>query len=88
MTYRKFEVTFAANYPYSNPGTNVTGYEVDADRRGKLIRVRFRDGSVYTYTEASAGRQAIDDMERLAEAGAGLNAYINRHARHAWASKA
>lgn len=69
--------------PYSNPHTNVTGYEPGPD----FIRVRFKDGSVYTYTDASAGPQAIAEMKRLAAQGSGLNGYINRHVRNGYASK-
>ena len=41
--------------------------------------MRFKDGATYRYSVASCGAGAIADMQRLAEAGRGLNRYINRH---------
>lgn len=36
----------------------------------------------YTYSYASAGQQHIENMKRLALAGDGLNAYINKNVKH------
>ena len=41
------------------------------------IRVRFRDGSTYEYRACRVGQSHIERMKVLADAGNGLNAYIN-----------
>ncbi len=61
--------------------SGVAAYESSAD----LIRVQFRDGSIYRYTAASAGSANIATMQHLAAAGDGLNAFINRHVRDLYA---
>ncbi len=53
----------------------------------EYIRVRFKDGSVYIYTYASAGTNNIEEMKRLAAAGDGLNAFINKNVRKRYAKK-
>ena len=70
---------------YKNRGkdSDVTGYEIGDD----WIKVQFRDGWIYTYTNQSAGQEAIERMKRLAVAGQGLNGYISRSVREAYASK-
>jgi hypothetical protein len=59
--------------PYANLGgdSGVVGYDTGPD----FIVVYFQDGSAYRYTERSAGRAHIATMQRLAQAGQGLNAY-------------
>jgi len=71
--------------PYANAGGNsgISAYELGSDS----ITVRFKDGSVYRYTNASAGAAAISTMQDLAEGGQGLNAFINRYAKHSYAGK-
>ena len=44
------------------------------------IDVAFRDGGVYRYTHASAGKRRVAQMQRLAETGRGLASYISREA--------
>jgi hypothetical protein len=51
------------------------------------IRVRFVDGTEYTYTHASAGRAHVDAMKRLAREGQGLSTYISKYVRERYASK-
>ena len=51
------------------------------------IRVRFADGTVYTYSHASAGRHHVQEMKRLAREGKGLSGYISKHVRDQYASK-
>ena len=72
--------------PYRNRSGNsgVTGYEILDDG----IRVRFVGGVIYTYTYKSAGREHIERMQKLAQAGEGLSGYIAAHVRHRYASKA
>lgn len=54
----------------ANPG--VTEYDDGPD----FIRVRFAERTIYTYTNSSAGPSAVQEMNRLAEAGKGLSTYI------------
>jgi hypothetical protein len=63
--------------------SGVVAYETGPD----FIRVRFYDGTMYLYTYGSAGRNNIEKMKALAARGDGLNAYINKHARKAYARK-
>lgn len=53
----------------------------------EAIRVRFVDGHVYTYSHASAGRQHVEEMKRLAREGKGLSAYISKHVKNHYAAK-
>jgi len=63
--------------------SGVARYEIGPD----YIRVQFKDGSVYLYTYTSAGSSYIEEMKRLAAAGDGLNAFINRNVRKRYAKK-
>ena len=63
--------------------SGVTGYAIKPD----AIDVQFDGGTVYTYTYASAGRQRVEHMKRLARSGAGLSTYISREVRDAYAAK-
>ena len=51
------------------------------------IIVEFREGSRYLYTDASAGRENIRQMQRLAQRGAGLATFINRVVRERYARR-
>ncbi|HOM61620.1 MAG TPA: hypothetical protein PLP49_09360 [Anaerohalosphaeraceae bacterium] len=66
-----------------NGDSGVSGYEDGSD----YIRVQFKEGSVYLYTYASAGFQNIEQMKKLAAAGDGLNAFINKNVRKRYAKK-
>lgn len=63
--------------------SGVVAYEVGPD----WIAVRFRNGETYRYTHASAGRLHVEEMKKLAHAGAGLSAYISRHVHEAYESR-
>ena len=63
--------------------SGVAGYENGPD----YIRVQFSDGSMYLYTYASAGSNNIEEMKRLAMAGDGLNAFIDKNVRKRYARK-
>lgn len=43
------------------------------------ILIRFKDGATYEYTSGGVGSHHLENMKRLADAGEGLNAYINTH---------
>lgn len=66
-----------------NGDSGVRGYAIGP----QAIAVEFADGSVYLYTADSAGAEAIARMHELARDGRGLNTYINRHVRGAYAER-
>ncbi|RPI95407.1 MAG: hypothetical protein EHM40_03400 [Chloroflexi bacterium] len=70
---------------YKNLGgdSNISAYEIGIES----IKVQFRDGSVYLYNCQSAGQGNIEQMKRLAVAGEGLNSFIMRNVRKAYAAK-
>jgi hypothetical protein len=70
---------------YRNLGgdSGVSAYEIGAD----YIKVEFTSGSLYLYNYGSAGIQHIERMKELAIAGEGLNSFINRYVRKAYALK-
>jgi hypothetical protein len=70
---------------YSNLGgdSGVVGYDIGLG----YIVVYFGDRSKYTYTDRSAGSTNVARMQGLAEAGQGLNAYINIHVKLGYESK-
>ncbi len=68
--------------------SGVVEYEYGDD----FIRVRFKEKSragnnIYTYTYQSSSPQDIESMKKLADAGFGLNSFINTRVRNKWASK-
>ncbi len=70
---------------YKNLGgdSGVSAFEIGDDS----IKVQFSDSSVYLYTNQSAGAQNIEQMKVLARQGEGLNSFINKRVRKAYASK-
>lgn len=70
-------------YKDINGDSGVQSYEIGDGS----ITVHFERGGSYLYTNASAGAHHISEMQRLAQAGDGLNAYINRHVRKNYAQK-
>lgn len=63
--------------------SGVTGYEDGAG----FIRVQFKDGAIYLYTDASAGAHNISRMKDLAANGNGLNSFINRNVKKLYAKR-
>lgn len=63
--------------------SGVAAFEIGDDR----IIVQFNDGSLYLYTNGSAGRSNVERMKQLAKAGQGLNEYINRWVRKSYHRK-
>ena len=51
------------------------------------IHVRFRRGGTYRYDSGHPGAPHVVEMQRLAEAGDGLNTYINRYVRDDYAKR-
>jgi hypothetical protein len=70
-------------YKDINGDSGVSAYETGVD----FIRVKFKDGSMYLYTSASAGQNNIETMKRLAASGTGLNAFINKNVKKKYARK-
>lgn len=70
---------------YRNLGgdSNVAAFELG----NGSITVQFNDGSVYLYTNQSAGQANIIELQRLAQVGQGLNSFINRYVRKGYAQK-
>ncbi|HSI94934.1 MAG: hypothetical protein ACAH09_01505 [Methylophilaceae bacterium] len=70
---------------YGNRARNsgVIAYEIKRD----FIRVKFVDGSTYTYTYRSAGRENIERMKVLARSGRGLSGYISTHVKDRFSEK-
>jgi hypothetical protein len=64
-------------YRDTNGDSGVEAYDYGND----WIDVRFGAGSTrnYRYESAKIGQSHIETMKRLADAGDGLNAYINTH---------
>jgi hypothetical protein len=70
-------------YQHLSPDSGIVSYECGPD----WIDVRFRSGVRYKYSAASAGMHNIEAMQRLAEQGKGLSAYISAHVHDAYARK-
>ena len=63
--------------------SGVRAFEIGSDS----ITVQFKDGSKYLYTSLTPGRQEIEHMARLAQAGEGLNSYITKIIKRRYARK-
>lgn len=63
--------------------SSVVAYEIG---HGSII-VQFLTGSTYLYDGSNPGAAHVAEMQRLAQTGDGLNAYINRHVRKNYAKK-
>jgi len=70
-------------YQSNNRDTGIIAYQSGTDH----IAVQFKDGTVYLYTNNSAGAAAINQMKKLAEEGAGLTTYINQHVKDRYEAK-
>jgi len=70
---------------YRNLGgdSGVIAYEIEAES----ITVEFMDSSIYLYNYTATGQQNVDRMKVLAEAGRGLNSFINTYVRKAYSRK-
>ncbi len=65
---------------YKNLGgdSGVESYEIGTD----YIMVKFKKTvRLYTYSYASAGKEAVELMKVMAKNGEGLNEYINKYVR-------
>lgn len=55
--------------------SGISAYECGDD----WIDVQFKGGDTYRYLAVDIGSAAVHEMKRLAQAGDGLNAFINTH---------
>jgi hypothetical protein len=63
-------------YRDMNGDSGISAYDYGND----WIIVQFKFGGTYEYRASGIGETHLDTMKRLADAGNGLNAYINTHA--------
>ena len=63
--------------------SGIAGYKTGPD----YITVYFDSGMVYTYSYASARAYHVGRMKVLADQGFGLNSYINKNTKYAYAHK-
>ncbi len=63
--------------------SGVVAYEIDAGS----IKIEFKNGDRYLYTEDSAGGANIARMQDLARAGRGLSTFISQHVHDRYARK-
>lgn len=71
------------SYSDTDGDSSVAAYQAGTG----FLWVRFDDGSAYLYTDSSAGSSDIATMQQLAAQGDGLNEFIQRNARYAYADK-
>lgn len=65
----------------SADSSGVAAYDYGPD----WIVIRFQRGGTYRYDAHHPGAPHVIEMQRLADAGEGLNTYINRHVRDDYA---
>ena len=63
--------------------SGVVAFETGRD----YIKILFRGGEVYLYTNAITGREHVTEMKELAEKGRGLSTYISQHVKNRYAEK-
>ena len=66
------------NYANLRGNSPIIGYEIEPTR----IRIMFKGERTYSYSYASAGASNVEQMKSLAQAGAGLSAFITRNVRY------
>lgn len=64
-------------YQNLNGNSGVLAYEIEDE----AIRVQFSEGKIYRYTYISAGKEHVEQMKILAEAGKGLSTYISQNVK-------
>ncbi len=70
-------------YKDINGDSGVAAYEIG---QGSIV-VRFSKGGSYLYNSLRPGAEHVAEMQRLAQLGDGLNAYINKMVRKNYAEK-
>jgi hypothetical protein len=70
-------------YKDIDANSGVAAYEIGPGS----ITIQFADGGICLYDGLRPGSVHVAEMQRLAQAGDGLNAYINKHVRKKYAAK-
>ena len=70
-------------YQGNDADSGIVGYDCGPG----WIDVCFRHGGIYRYDDRHPGAVHVMEMQRLAEAGDGLNTYINQHVRGDFATR-
>ena len=70
-------------YKNLSGSSGVTGYEMSDD----AITVYFQDGSAYLYNAVKPGLLTVQELQKLAEHGRGLNSFINLRVNKNYARK-
>lgn len=70
-------------YADINDSSRINAYKIGPT----YIKVQFVSGNIYMYTFKSAGEDHVKNMWEIAEAGNGLNGYINQFCKETYDSK-
>jgi hypothetical protein len=70
-------------YKDTDDDSGVSGYEIG---QGSIV-VQFQKGGTYVYNAFRPGAAHVAEMQRLAQLGDGLNAYINKFVKKRFAAK-
>ena len=71
------------HYANLSGNSGVASYEIESDS----IAVTFRSGATYLYNYDAPGRDDVERMKELAEAGQGLSTYISQNVKKNFAQK-
>jgi len=63
--------------------SGVAGYEI----AGLSIQAAFKDGTLYVYDHQRPGAARVETMKSLADAGLGLNTFINQFVNDDYAKR-
>jgi hypothetical protein len=71
-----------AQYSNTSGRSSISSY----DYGDGFIKVFFKDGGSYTYTNASVGADTVKAMIQMAKEGQGLNGFINSNVKEDYAN--
>ena len=72
-----------ARYKKTSNNSGILSYSLGDD----FIKIVFKSGDTYLYTNKSTGKKHISQMKKLAAKGKGLTTYINIHVRDKFEEK-
>ncbi|MCD6018839.1 MAG: hypothetical protein K0S53_1960 [Bacteroidetes bacterium] len=72
-----------SRYKDATRNSGILSYSLGDD----YIKIVFKTGSTYLYTNKSTGKRHIEQMKKLAVKGKGLATYINIHVRDRFEEK-
>ncbi len=72
-----------AKYRDIDRDSGVSAYEIETD----YIDVAFKGGATYRYSRRSVGADNLEAMKKLAQAGEGLNSFIQRRVKDLYESR-